>query len=180
MRAVADVERVLENRVEDLGFELVDVRWGGSSGRPVLRVRIDRVDSTPENRVTVADCAQVSRALEAWLDEHEALSECYVLEVSSPGVERPLNKARDFDRFSGENVVIKGREVLAGRSKRLEGELLGLEGSSSTGESEAIRLRLTDGNEVVVPRSKIRDAHLVFTWKWGTRDGECGANRSGL
>ena len=105
----------------------------------------------------------MSRALEAWLDEHEALSERYVLEVSSPGVERPLNKARDFDRFSGEKVVIKGREVLAGRSHRLEGELLGLDGS--TGESDAIRLRLADGDEVVVPRSKIRDAHLVFTWK---------------
>ena len=59
--------------------------------------------------------------------------------------------------------MIKGREVLAGRSHRLEGELLGLDGSA--GQSEAIRLRLADGDEVVVPRSKIRDAHLVFTWK---------------
>lgn len=163
MRAVADIERVLESGVEDLGFEVVDVRWGGSGQRPVLRVRIDRVDSTSENRVTVGDCAEVSRALEAWLDEHEAVSERYVLEVSSPGVERPLNKARDFDRFSGEKIVIKGREILAGRSHRLEGELLGLVGNE--GESEAICLRLADGNEVVVPRSKIRDAHLVFTWK---------------
>ncbi|MEE2846689.1 MAG: ribosome maturation factor RimP [Gemmatimonadota bacterium] len=163
MHAVADVERVLESAVEDLGFELVDVRWGGSGRRPVLRIRIDREDSSPENGVTVGDCAKVSRALEARLDEHEALSERYVLEVSSPGVERPLKKARDFDRFSGERVVIKGREVLAGRSHRLEGELLGLDGSA--GQSEAIRLRLADGDEVVVPRSKIRDAHLIFTWK---------------
>ena len=56
MCAVADVERVLESGVEDLGFELVDVRWGGSGQRRVLRVRIDRVDSTPENRVTVGNC----------------------------------------------------------------------------------------------------------------------------
>ena len=163
MHAVADVERVLESEVADLGFELVDVRWGGSGRRPVLRIRIDREDSSPENGVTVGDCAKVSRALEARLEEHEALSERYVLEVSSPGVERPLKKARDFDRFSGERVVIKGREVLAGRSHRLEGELLGLEGGE--GESQAIRLRLADGDEVVVPRSKIRDAHLLFTWK---------------
>jgi ribosome maturation factor RimP len=165
MRGVADVERVLNSGVEDLGFELIDVQWGGSGRRPVLRVRIDRVDSTPENGVTVGDCAEVSRALEARLDEHEEISERYVLEVSSPGVERPLNKARDFERFSGEKVVIKGLEVLAGRSHRLEGELLGLACSGGEGESEAIRLRLADGNEVVVPRSKIRDAHLVFTWK---------------
>ncbi len=163
MRAVADVEQVVESGVEDLGFELVDVRWGGSARRPVLRIRIDRVDSTRENGVTVGDCANVSRALEACLDEHEVLSERYVLEVSSPGVERPLNRARDFDRFRGENVVIKGREILAGRSHRLEGELLGLDGSA--GESEAIRLRLADGDEVVVARSEIRGAHLVFTWK---------------
>ena len=163
MREVGDVERVLESVVEDLGFELVDVRWGGSGKRPVLRIRIDCVDSSPENGVTVGDCAKVSRAFEAWLDEHEALSERYVLEVSSPGVERRLKKARDFDRFSGEKVVIKGREVLAGRSHRLEGELLGLEGNVEG--PEAIRLRLVDGDEVVVPRSDIRDAHLVFTWK---------------
>lgn len=163
MHAVADVERVLESGVEDLGFELVDVRWGGSDRRPVLRIRIDREDSSPKNGVTVGDCAKVSRALEARLDEHEALAERYVLEVSSPGVDRPLKKARDFDRFSGERVVIKGREVLAGRSHRLEGELLGLD--RSAGRSEAIRLRLADGDEVVIPRSKIRDAHLVFTWK---------------
>ena len=98
MHAVADVEWVLESEVEDLGFELVDARWGGSGRRPVLRIRIDREDSSPENGVTVGDCAKVSRALEARLDEHEALSERYVLEVSSPGVERPLKKARDFLR----------------------------------------------------------------------------------
>ena len=153
MRAVEVVEQALESGVEDLGFELVDLRWGGSGKRPVLRVRIDRVDSTPENGVTVGDCAKVSRALEAWLDEHEALSERYVLEVSSPGVERPLKKARDFDRFSGEKVVIKGREVLAGRSHRLEGELLGLE--SDEGASEAIRLRLGRGSRRFTYRSRI-------------------------
>ena len=67
--------------VEELGYELVDVRWSGSGQRPVLRVRIDRSDSTPKNGVNVGDCAVVSRALESWLDEHEALSRRYVLEV---------------------------------------------------------------------------------------------------
>ncbi|MEE2899699.1 MAG: ribosome maturation factor RimP [Gemmatimonadota bacterium] len=163
MRAVADVEQGLEDRVEELGYELVDVGWGGRGQRPVLRVRIDRPDSTPKDGVNVGDCAVVSRALEAWLDEHEGLSKRYVLEVSSPGVERPLTKLRDFDRFRGEQVVIKARVVLACGSHRIEGELLGVEDSG--GESEVIRLRLADGDEMVVPRSDIRDAHLVFTWK---------------
>jgi len=86
-----------------------------------------------------------------------------VLEVSSPGVERPLLRSRDFERFRGERVAVMGRDVLLGRSTRLEGELLGLEGEGS--KEETVRLRLTDGEEVSVPRSDIRKAHLVFEWK---------------
>ena len=163
MRAVAGVEDVLEDRLQELGFELVDVQWGGSGRRPVLRVRIDRIEAAPEQGVTVADCAKVSRALEPWLDEHEQLSERYVLEVSSPGVDRPMTKPRHYDRFRGKRVAIKGHEELAGRSNRLEGELLGLEDMDGT--PDAVRIRLADGDEVVIPRSQIKDARLVFTWK---------------
>ena len=113
--------------------------------------------------MTVDECAKVSRALESWLDEHEALSERYVLEVSSPGVERPLVRGRDFERFCGERVVVAGNTVLAGLSTRLEGELIGLEGVGS--EGEAVRLRLSGGREVSILRSEIRKAHLLFEWK---------------
>jgi ribosome maturation factor RimP len=113
--------------------------------------------------VTVADCAVVSRALEPWLDGFEGLSDRYVLEVSSPGVDRPLVRGRDFERFRGEQVAVKGHEVLLGRSNRLEGELLGLTGEGS--EAEAVLLRLSDGEEVRIPRAEIRKAHLVFKWK---------------
>ncbi len=163
MRAVAEVEEGLEARIEDLGFELVELRWGGSKRRPVLQVRIDKPDGTPGDGVTVDECAEVSRALEPWLDEHEALSERYVLEVSSPGVDRPLTRPRDFERFRGEKIAVKGDESLLGRSKRLEGELLGL--VETDGGGQAVKLRLPDGDEVVVPREEIRKAHLLFTWK---------------
>jgi len=163
MRVVPEIERELERRVEDLGYELVEVRWGGSGQRPQLKLRIDRLDSGPRSGVTIDECASVSRALEPWLDGHEALSKRYVLEVSSPGVERPLLRSRDFERFRGERVAVMGRDVLLGRSTRLEGELLGLEGEGS--KEETVRLRLTDGEEVSVPRSDIRKAHLVFEWK---------------
>jgi ribosome maturation factor RimP len=113
--------------------------------------------------VTIAECASVSRALESWLDEHEALSNRYVLEVSSPGVERPLVRGRDFERFRGERVAVVGKDTLLGLSTRLEGELLGLEAEGS--EGEAVRLRLSSGKEVSVPRSAIRKANLVFEWK---------------
>lgn len=163
MRAVPGVEAELERRVETLGYELVEVRWGGSGKRPVLKLRIDRADSSRGEGVTVDDCAVVSRALEEWLDEREGLSDRYVLEVSSPGVDRPLVRSRDFERFVGETVAVKGKEVLLGKATKLEGELLGLAGADT--EEESVLLRLPDGEEVSVPRSEIRKAHLVFTWK---------------
>lgn len=162
MRSIPEIERELEARIDDLGFELVDVQWGGSSRRPSLRVRIDRPGSTVEQGVTVGDCARVSRALEPWLDAREDLPERYVLEVSSPGVDRPLLRDRDYQRFRGERVAVKGHGVLAGRARRLEGELLGLEELDG---GAAVRLRLPDGDEVSIPRADIAGANLVFTWK---------------
>lgn len=162
MRSNPEIEHELETRITNLGFELVDVRWGGSSRRPSLRVRIDRPGSSPGHGVTVDDCATVSRALEPWLDAREDLPERYVLEVSSPGVDRPLVRDRDYERFRGERVAVKGHDVLAGRARRLEGELLGLE--EKDGDA-AVRLRLPDGDEVSIPRAEIAGANLVFTWK---------------
>lgn len=159
-RAVAAVERELERRVEALGYELVQAEWAGSSRRPLLRLRIDTPASAPGSGVTVDDCSVVSRALEGWLDAVEEMPERYVLEVSSPGVDRPLVRDRDFERFRGERVAVKGRDVLCGRARRLEGELLGLHK-----EADSVRLRLDDGTEVSVPRSEIRGAHLIFRWQ---------------
>jgi len=163
MRAVPEIEGELGNRVKDLGYELVDVHWAGSGRRPLLKLRIDRPNSIPGQGVSVDDCVSVSRALESWLDDHEALSESYVLEVSSPGVDRPLLRQRDFDRFQGDSVAVIGRELLLGRATRMEGELLGLRGEGSV--DEAVALRLAGGEEVEVPRAEIRRVHLVFEWK---------------
>jgi ribosome maturation factor RimP len=163
MRAVPEIDQGLERRVAELGYEVVELRWGGSGRRPMLKLRIDRPDTVPGEGVTVDECASVSRALESWLDEHEGLSERYVLEVSSPGVDRPLVRSRDFERFKGEHVAVSGKEVLLGKATRLEGELLGLTGEGT--DEESVLLRLPSGEEVSVPRSEIRKAHLVFTWK---------------
>ena len=164
-RPPAEVARELDSRVEGLGYEVVDVEWAGSSARPLIRIRIDRrpgaaVDA-PDG-ITVDDCARVSRALETWLDQVESMPERYVLEVSSPGVERPLVRAADYERFAGKKVAVKGKSTLAGRATRLEGELLGL-AKPAEGE-ERVRLRLPGGDEVEIPRSEITGAHLVFEW----------------
>jgi ribosome maturation factor RimP len=158
-KPVPIVDQELEARVEALGYDLVAVEWAGSNKRPLLRLRIDLPDAPTGQGVTVDDCRRVSRALEAWLDELDEVAEKYVLEVSSPGLDRPLVRDRDFDRFRGKWIAVKGRGVLADRARRLEGELLGLEQ-----EGRAVRLRLEGGAEVSVLRTEITGVHLVFRW----------------
>ena len=163
MKPVPGMEHELEERVEALGFELVDVQWAGSRSRPIIRVYMDRPDTVPgQGGVDVDECATVSRALEPWLDEHPDVPARYVLEVSSPGVDRPLRKDRDYRRYAGEQVAIRGHDILAERARRLEGELLGLDEEEGEG---AVLLRLPDGDEVRIPRGEIAGANLVFTWK---------------
>jgi ribosome maturation factor RimP len=81
--------------------------------------------------------------------------------VSSPGVERPLVRRLDFERFRGRDVAVRGYAPLAGRDRRLEGELLGV---ADGPEGEVVRLRLADGEEIEVAREAIARAHLVFRW----------------
>ncbi len=165
------VDRELESRIEALGYELVELERAGSKARPILRVRIDRPDSAPGHGVTVDDCAVVSRALEEYLDGVALAGGRYTLEVSSPGVERPLVRARDFRRFAGQRVAVKGFAKLAGREKRLEGELLGLDGETAEVDDDEkagiIRLRLDDGEEAAIPRADVARVHLVFRWNAG-------------
>ena len=90
-------------RLETLGFDLADLRIGGTPNRPLVQVRID----CPPRAVTVDDCATASRALEAWLDGGGPLGNRYVLEVSSPGIERPVRWHRHWVRFVGHHVNVR-------------------------------------------------------------------------
>jgi len=155
----------MEPRVAELGFELVELEQAGSRARPILRLSIDLPDSRPgEPSVSLDDCARVSRALEPWLDRREGLGERYVLEVSSPGVERPLLRPRDWERFAGAEVAVRGRGVLADRARRLEGILLGLRGEEG---GRRVGLRLPDGEEVEIPLAEIDRGNLVYRWERG-------------
>ncbi len=163
MEAIHGFNEGVEARAEALGFEVVEVEWGGTARRPVLRVRVDRPDSVPGRGVTVDDCARVSRVLEAWLDEEPALPTRYVLEVSSPGVERPLSRKRDFLRFSGRDVVVRGRP--GARGSGFSGRLSGvLEGIEEEGDGYRVVIRTGDASRVTVPRAEIARANLVFDW----------------
>lgn len=153
----------ITRQVEALGFELVQLEQAGNAARPILSVYIDRPDSVfGEPGVSLEDCARVSRALEPSLDARDDLSDRYLLEVSSPGVERPLTKPRDYTRFAGQEVALRGKALLAGRARRLEGTLAGLRGDEG---AESVALTLNDGEEVEIPLSEIDRANLVFRWE---------------
>jgi ribosome maturation factor RimP len=167
----------LEGSVEELGYELVELEQAGTASRPILRLRIDRADAEPGQGVGVDDCARVSRALSAELDSRPGLSPNYVLEVSSPGIERPLVRSKDFERFVGEEVALHGKRVLADRTKRLEGVLLGLRHGAAGG---TVALRLPDGAEVEIARGDISRAHLIYrdirqARKTNSRGGKSGS-----
>lgn len=98
--------------VEGLGMELVDVAIVTDHGRRVLRVTIDKPGG-----VTVDDCGDVSRELGTILDVEDPIPQRYSLEVSSPGLDRPLLSEKDFIRFSGKKARIKTREAIEGRKK---------------------------------------------------------------
>lgn len=161
-KPIPEVAEELDARVAELGFELVEIEWAGSARRPIIRLRIDRPgESARDSGVTLDDCATASRGLEPWLDALEAVPEKYVIEVSSPGVDRPLVRAGDFDRFAGEWVAVKGEDILAGKARRIEGELIGL---VRDGDREIVRLRNRSG-EYDVPRDEIVRANVVYRWE---------------
>src|SRR5881397_2629088 len=91
-------------RLAPLGLELADLRIGGTPHRPLVQVRIEWPPGEPPRRVTVDDCAMASRALETWLDAGGPLGPRYALEVSSPGLDRPLRWHRHWVRFVGREV----------------------------------------------------------------------------
>jgi len=161
LKPIDQVEQGLDARVEALGYEVVEVEWGGTERRPIMRLRVDRPDSGPGMGVTVGDCARVSRALESWLDEHPALPEKYVLEVSSPGVERPLVRERDFRRFVG--AVVRLKTSGTGLPGRLQGTLTAVE-TMEGDPGYRVVIRHPDGSEVGIPRDRIKRAQLVFQW----------------
>ncbi|HEX5437556.1 MAG TPA: hypothetical protein VFW98_10360 [Gemmatimonadaceae bacterium] len=148
------LETLVTTTLGPLGFDLVELRAGGSRSRPSLQVRMERQSGEP---VTVDDCARASRALDARLREEGEAAEQYTLEVSSPGVERPLRSAAEWRRFTGQRAVVLS-PVLGGRE---EVEIVEVEGSPG---AEVIHVRTPRGDEPRIPLAEIREARLAFHW----------------
>lgn len=146
-RAAPDLWNCVEGVVSGMGYEFVGARYGQAEGDLVLRVYIDA-----ENGVTVDDCGDVSNQLSAVLDVEDLLSTAYVLEVSSPGIDRPLFEAKDFERFSGEVASLKLLVPQDGR-RRFKGQLLSC-------DDDEIEIEV-DGERYYIPVASVDQANLV-------------------
>jgi ribosome maturation factor RimP len=137
--------------IEHMGYELVRVQVSGKE-RPVVQIMADRADGA---NFTVEDCEAISHAVGAVLDVEDPIRGEWALEVSSAGIDRPLTRAKDWERFAGHVAQLELAVPLEGR-KRFKGIAMGA-------DAETARLRLEDGTEMAFPRSNIRRAKLVLT-----------------
>ncbi len=154
------LEDLVASEIKPLGLELFELKLGGSNGRPVLDVRVERVDG---EKVTVDTCAAASRAIELKLDEEEFGGRMYVLEVSSPGIERPLRNAKEWKRFVGSPVVVTTNVVGDPAGRRTdEVEIAGVEGDAG---HEVVIVRNGRGDERRFPLASVEKARLAFHWK---------------
>jgi ribosome maturation factor RimP len=154
---VADaLEDLVTTELDSLGFDLVELRRRGSRARPVLEVRIERRDGAA---LAVEDCARVSRAIEARLDASHLAGDRYVLEVSSPGVERPLRTAAEWRRFVGQPAVVTAIPLPGGKA---EVEIVAIEGEPG---GETVVLRDERGAEHRLSLADVAQARLAFHWK---------------
>jgi len=141
---------LVEPTLTAMGYELVRVMSTGGQ-RPTLQIMAERHDRAG---MTVDDCAEISRAVSALLDVENPIQGAYQLEVSSPGIDRPLIKPEDFDRFAGFEAKLETDRPIEGQRK-FRGRLLGV-------VDEAVRLTLPEG-ERQIPLGAIRKAKLVLT-----------------
>lgn len=151
MKLSDELRGQLRSLVESEGLELLAVETAGGGAHTTLRLVVDGPDG-----ITLDQCACVSRQASALLDVEDPFSHRYTLEVSSPGLDRKLYSDSDFDRFSGRRLRVKMKPTH--RQHRLViGCLLGR-------DSDDVRLRQDDGEEVSLPRSEIAEARLEVDW----------------
>jgi len=149
---LANLWEIGQKIVESKGFELVDVEFVKEMGNRYLRYYIDKPGG-----ITLDDCQLVSTEIEKILDETDPIPYSYILEVSSPGIERPLKRDKDFLRFIGSLVEIKTFEKIDGK-KVFTGTL--------EDYSDGI-VTISNGQKYLIPREKISSARLKYNW-----DGE--------
>jgi ribosome maturation factor RimP len=144
------IATLISPAIEAMGFDLVRVQVSGSQ-RPTLQVMAEPVGG---RAMSVDDCAEISRAISAVLDVEDPIAGAYSLEVSSPGIDRPLTRPRDYERFLGHEAKVETSERLDGR-KRFKGPI-------RSADASAVELTV-DGADIRIPFAAIHKAKLVLT-----------------
>ncbi len=154
MTDVAGLQRIIEPEVQHLGYELVRVCMIGGSSDPTLQVMAERPDT---RQLDLDDCERISRRLSHCLDLADPIAGSYRLEVSSPGIDRPLTRLKDYSDWKGHEARLTLAEPHEGRRK-FTGELGGLEG-------DRVMIRTSEGDSHALPFSEISSAKLLLTDK---------------
>lgn len=144
---------IVQPVIEGLGFELVRIRLMGGATR-TLQIMADK----PEGGIEVDDCGDISTAVSAVLDVEDPIEENYVLEVSSPGIDRPLTRLKDFEMWKGWEARVETTELIDGR-RRFKGTLQGVEG-------EEVLMEIEEGKETLTIGLRfdwLSDAKLILT-----------------
>jgi ribosome maturation factor RimP len=149
---IAELTRLIEPEAEAEGLSLVRVKMIGGTSDPTLQVMAERPDT---RQLTLDDCARLSRRLSDLLDEKDPIEEAYRLEVSSPGIDRPLTRLSDYDDWKGHEARIHPHEPFQGR-KQLSGDLIGVAG-------DEVRIDVKGLGETAIPFAAIRNAKLLMT-----------------
>lgn len=151
----AKVAAIIEPEVEDIGYRLVRVKISGVNGM-TLQIMAERPDGT----MNVEGCEEISKAISPILDIEDPIDRAYHLEISSPGIDRPLVRKSDFETWSGHMAKLETRQMINGR-KRYKGTILKVDGEDVTFLREAPSK--DEEPEFVIPVGEIKDAKLVLT-----------------
>ncbi len=143
------VSELIGPTVEALGFELVRVTFGGGR-KPTLQVMAER----PDGSMSVDDCARLSREISVLLDVEDPIAGEFLLEVSSPGIDRPLTRRKDFERWLGFDAKVELFDQIDGR-RRFKGKLISLDGDNLAME--------TDEGDIVITLGDVSKAKLLMT-----------------
>ncbi len=147
----ARIAGIIGPSIEALGYELVRVLVLGRD-KPTVQVMADRADGA---QISVTDCEKITHTVSALIDVEDPLPGAWTLEVSSAGIDRPLTRVKDWVRFAGHQARVEMLMPVDGR-RRFTGVILGA-------DAVAIRLRLEDGSDVVLPMGDVRRAKLMLT-----------------
>lgn len=149
---IKKIEKTISPMAETMGYEIVRILMVGiGSGKPTLQIMAERPDGT----MNLDDCSRLSQAVSALLDVENVLDEAYYLEVSSPGIDRPLTRLKDFDRYKGFEARVEIEPGIGGR-KKFKGLLLGV------GNDDNVSLKTEEGEVYALPFGQIQKAKLTL------------------